>query len=219
MAETVRLKLPLMSASQAQKHVTHNEAIALLDLLVGVIPVLDRDLTSPPGGALDGAVYILAGSGSGDWAGFAAHDLALMIDGSWRRVLPSLGMLAAVADEGGLLVWFNGTGWTVSLSGAGFISETGSFTADAGHFGATVRLDSAGDATVTLAADTPVGTSFSLLQVGAGAAVFVPASGASLHHEANHAKSNGPWALCGAVVESNPGGASASWVLYGSTQI
>jgi len=110
MAETVRLKLPLMSASQAQKHVTHNEAITMLDLLVGVIPVLDRSLAAAPA-ASDGAVYILGGAGTGGWAGYSAGDLALMIDGSWRRVLPSVGMVATIAAEGGMQIVWTGSSW------------------------------------------------------------------------------------------------------------
>lgn len=218
MSETPRLKLPLMTGSQAQKHVTHNEAITVLDLLNGVIPVLDRDLSAPPGGDVDGAVYILGAAGTGDWDGFDEHDLALMIDGGWRRVLPSVGMLAAIADEGALLVWFNGSAWTISLAGAGLVTETGAFAVGAGHYGATIRFNSSTNAAVTLPADAPAGTSFSLLQVGVGQALFAPASGASLHHEAAHSRSNAQWAICGAIVESNAGGSAASWVLYGSTQ-
>jgi len=118
MAETVRLKLPLMSASQAQKHVTHNEAITMLDLLVGVIPVLDRSLTAAPA-ASDGAVYILGGAGTGGWAGYSAGDLALMIDGSWRRVLPSVGMVATIAAEGGLQVYWTGSLWATLGTSSG----------------------------------------------------------------------------------------------------
>ena len=47
--ETSRFKLPLLSASQAQKHVTVNEALTMLDLLVGVIPVASRALNTPGG--------------------------------------------------------------------------------------------------------------------------------------------------------------------------
>lgn len=34
MSVTQRLQLPYIAASQAQKHVTHNEALVLLDALV-----------------------------------------------------------------------------------------------------------------------------------------------------------------------------------------
>jgi hypothetical protein len=111
MAETTRFKLPLLSASQAQKHVTVNEALTLLDLLVGIIPVTSRALTAPAGGELDGTVMILGGAGTGLWAGFAANDLALKLDGGLRRVLPSPVMLASIAAEAGKLVYFTGAAW------------------------------------------------------------------------------------------------------------
>ena len=41
------LSLPLLQASQAQKHVTHNEALMQLDLLVQ-LTVADRTRTAPP---------------------------------------------------------------------------------------------------------------------------------------------------------------------------
>ena len=97
------------------------------------------------------------------------------------------------------------------------VTETAAFTVGASHFGATVRLSSATGVNVTLPADAPVGTGFTLLQVGLGEAIFAPGAGASLHHDAGHTRSLGHWALCGAVVESNAGSA-ASWVLYGSTK-
>jgi len=42
------LGLPLLVPSQAQKTVTHNEALLILDSLVQ-LAVLDRDRTEPPG--------------------------------------------------------------------------------------------------------------------------------------------------------------------------
>jgi hypothetical protein len=44
---TTHLLLPYILAAQAQKHVTHNEALRILDGLVQ-LSVLDRDLTAPP---------------------------------------------------------------------------------------------------------------------------------------------------------------------------
>lgn len=54
MPNTTKLGLPLLTASQSQKHVAHNEAINKLDILVQ-LNVLDRDLTAPPGSPVDGA--------------------------------------------------------------------------------------------------------------------------------------------------------------------
>ena len=59
---TTHLLLPYILAAQAQKHVTHNEALRLLDGLVQ-LSVLDRDLTAPPGSPTDGDRYIV-GSGA-----------------------------------------------------------------------------------------------------------------------------------------------------------
>jgi hypothetical protein len=44
---TTHLLLPYILAAQAQKHVTHNEALRILDGLVH-LSVLDRDLAAPP---------------------------------------------------------------------------------------------------------------------------------------------------------------------------
>ena len=59
------LQLPHILAAQAQKHVTHNEALRLLDGLVQ-ISVLDRGLTSPPGCPADGDRYIVGSGAAGD---------------------------------------------------------------------------------------------------------------------------------------------------------
>ncbi|MCC0809144.1 DUF2793 domain-containing protein, partial [Methylobacterium sp. W2] len=44
---TDNLALPLIAAAQAGKHVTHNEALVVLDRLVQ-LACLDKDLTAPP---------------------------------------------------------------------------------------------------------------------------------------------------------------------------
>jgi len=66
---TTKLLLPYILAAQAQKHVTHNEALRLLDGLVQ-LSVFDRDLTAPPGSPNDGDRYIVASGATGDWAGW-----------------------------------------------------------------------------------------------------------------------------------------------------
>jgi Protein of unknown function (DUF2793) len=48
MDATSNLHLPFIVAAQAQKHVTHNEALRALDAVVQ-LAVLDRDLAAPPG--------------------------------------------------------------------------------------------------------------------------------------------------------------------------
>ena len=56
---TTNLLLPYILAAQAQKHVTHNDALRLLDGLVQ-LSVKGRDLTAPPASPAEGARYIVA---------------------------------------------------------------------------------------------------------------------------------------------------------------
>lgn len=116
MDETTNLRLPYIMAAQAQKHVTHNEAIRALDCLVQ-LSVADRDLTTPPATPDDGARYIIAAGGTGAWSG---HDLAIAAyqDGAWEIYTPREGWTAWVADEDQLLVW-NGSAWIATASGGG----------------------------------------------------------------------------------------------------
>ncbi|MCH2078624.1 MAG: DUF2793 domain-containing protein [Rhodobacteraceae bacterium] len=105
---TTHLLLPYILAAQAQKHVTHNEALRLLDGLIQ-LAVLDRDLTAPPGSPADGDRYIIASGATGDWAGWD-QNVALWTDGAWMRLQPRTGWRAWVEDEGLLLV-YDGAGW------------------------------------------------------------------------------------------------------------
>jgi len=105
---TTHLLLPYILAAQAQKHVTHNEALRLLDGLVQ-LSVLDRDLTAPPGSPADGDRYIVASGATGDWTGWDLN-VALWTDGAWLRLPPRTGWRAWVEDEGLLLV-YDGAGW------------------------------------------------------------------------------------------------------------
>jgi hypothetical protein len=105
---TTHLLLPYILAAQAQKHVTHNEALRILDGLVQ-LSVLDRDLTAPPGSPADGDRYIVGSGATGDWAGWNLN-VALWTDGAWLRLPPRTGWRAWVQDEGLLLV-YDGSSW------------------------------------------------------------------------------------------------------------
>ena len=109
MTDTANLGLPCIEGSQAQKHVTHNDALRILDTLVQ-LAVADRDLTAPPGSPAEGQRWIVKATGTGAWAG---HDNAIAAwqDGGWQFSLPQTGWVAFVEDEGTLLVW-SGTAWS-----------------------------------------------------------------------------------------------------------
>ncbi|MFQ5625423.1 MAG: DUF2793 domain-containing protein [Methyloligellaceae bacterium] len=91
MSNSANLILPFIAAAQAQKHVTHNEAIRTLDAIVQ-LAVLDRDLTVPPGTPAVGARYIVAAGATGAWAGKDSQ-VAAFQDGAWAFYAPQEGWL------------------------------------------------------------------------------------------------------------------------------
>ena len=108
MSDTTHLGLPLIAGDQAQKHVTHNEALILLDHAVH-LAVISRALSAPPGSPAEGERYLIAASASGAWSG---HDgeLAFYQDGVWRFAEPRTGWrLWSIAEEKFWL--FDGTLW------------------------------------------------------------------------------------------------------------
>jgi hypothetical protein len=113
MSETIHLELPYIAASQAQKHVTHNEALRILDALV-MLSVKDRDLSAPPGSPADGDRYLVKPAGSGGFAG-KDNQIAHFRDGAWTFHTPRSGWLCYVEDEELPLV-YDGSAW-VSLLG------------------------------------------------------------------------------------------------------
>ncbi|WP_323718211.1 DUF2793 domain-containing protein [Paracoccus aminovorans] len=105
---TTHLLLPYILASQAQKHVTHNEALRLLDAMVQ-LSVLDRTRTAPPASPVDGDRHIVASGATGLWTGWDLN-VAFWVDGVWMRLVPRPGWLAWIAAEQAFVVW-NGSAW------------------------------------------------------------------------------------------------------------
>ncbi|TKD51649.1 DUF2793 domain-containing protein [Sphingomonas baiyangensis] len=95
---TDRWALPLLHAGQAQKEITHNEAVVLIDALLA--PVVEaRDVTNPPAAAAPGQCWVVAGGASGIWAG-RDNMLAVWTAGGWRFVAPREGMCVWSIAEG-----------------------------------------------------------------------------------------------------------------------
>lgn len=105
---TTHLQLPYLLASQAQKHVTHNEALRLLDAMVQ-LAVLDRTRTVPPGSPGDGDRHIVAAGATGLWAGWDLN-IAYWVDGAWTRLVPRSGWMAWIAAEAAFVGW-DGSAW------------------------------------------------------------------------------------------------------------
>ena len=108
MPDTPNLALPLIAAAQAQKHVTHNEALLAIDALVHCA-IKDKDLAAPPAAPAEGDRYIVAASPTGAWAGKAGM-IAAWQDGVWRFYAAKAGMIAFAVDER-QLYHFNGSAW------------------------------------------------------------------------------------------------------------
>jgi hypothetical protein len=109
MSETPLLGLPLLESAQAQKHVTHNEALLLLDAAVH-LSAITRALATPPASPEDGDRYLVAAAPTGDWTGHAG-DIAFREAAIWRFAVPREGWRLWVEDEQSFLI-FNGTAWT-----------------------------------------------------------------------------------------------------------
>ena len=118
MTVTPRLSLPLLAAGQAQKHVTHNDALVRLDALIHLV-VDSRTQTEPPASPTALSAYIVPAGGSGIFAG-RADQVALFEDDGWTFLAPRTGWQAWVADEAEHNLW-TGTEWRRAspLSGLG----------------------------------------------------------------------------------------------------
>lgn len=123
MASTVHLGLPLLAASQAQKHVTVNEALAILDA-AAQLHVSSSVVATPPTSAAEGTSFLLPAAANGDWAGKSGN-IAVWSNGGWIFLTPRSGWRVWDASRQG---WhfFDGTAWiadavVASQHGAGMI--------------------------------------------------------------------------------------------------
>lgn len=90
---SANLNLPYIQPAQAQKHVTHNEAVEVLDVLVQLY-VQGFDATIPPTAVADGQAYALGGAPVTDWAGYGGR-VAIYLNGGWTFQSPKEGWIAA----------------------------------------------------------------------------------------------------------------------------
>ena len=105
---TPNLNLPFIAPAQAQKHVTHNEAIRALDAIVQ-LSLQSKALSTPPASPADGARYFVASAATGAWAGMESQ-IAAFQDGAWAFFAPQSGWQAWTEDESTFQVW-DGQAW------------------------------------------------------------------------------------------------------------
>lgn len=102
------LSLPYLQPAQAQKHVTHNEALRILDA-VTQLSVLSTALSVPPGAPNNGDRYLVGPAASGAWTG-QENAVAVWAENAWTFFAPGTGWRVDVAATGQTLR-FNGISW------------------------------------------------------------------------------------------------------------
>lgn len=120
------LSLPFLMPSQAQKHVTHNEALRRLDVVVQ-LRVAAFDAVTPPADPAEGDVHALGAQPEAAWAG-QAHALAAWLDGTWHFLPPQEGWRAWGRSEQQLRIW-TGSAWVLPVADIDNLQSLGIGTA------------------------------------------------------------------------------------------
>jgi len=113
--ESARLALPFLAAGQAQKELTHNEALALVDIGIGAA-VKSAGVETPPSIPVIGECWILGDAPTGAWADRAGA-LACWTESGWRFLAGREGMVVWVQDQ---QLWAvrEASGWTIGAARA-----------------------------------------------------------------------------------------------------
>ena len=90
MSDTARFALPLLESGQAQKELTHNEALTLID--IGLHAAVEAiGVEQPPVAPVIGQCWVIGPAPGGDWTGQAGA-VAGWTAGGWRFLRPRDGM-------------------------------------------------------------------------------------------------------------------------------
>ncbi|MCF2903368.1 DUF2793 domain-containing protein [Octadecabacter sp. CECT 8868] len=137
---SANLELPYLAPAQAQKHVTHNEALQIIDAVVQ-LSVESRILSEPSGTVDAGTCFVVPELATGVWMG-QDNKIALWNGTGWIFLTAKEGWRAWVIAEGLEVVMTSGAWMTAEGQGA---SETFGIntTADVVN-----RLSVAADATL-----------------------------------------------------------------------
>lgn len=142
---TPRTGLPLIAGGQAQKHITHNEALAILDGLIPAVVVSATTATAPATPA-DGEAYIAPASGV--FGSVPAGQIAVYQGGFWVPVPAAFGWRVLVLDEGRERVNAGSRGWIPG-------QVVGSMGGGAGLRVLDFEVATTGAASITLAGAIP----------------------------------------------------------------
>lgn len=119
MAETANFQLPLLAPSQAQKHVTVNDALAIADAGLQ-LRLSSRTTATPPDPVPEGSAWAVPAGAVNAWAGQDGK-VAIGANGGWLFVTPARGWRAFVVDESEMAL-HDGAAWrtgTLAISPGG----------------------------------------------------------------------------------------------------
>jgi len=105
--QTTNLEMPYILSSQAQKHITHNEALQRLDATVQL--VIQQALDTPPGAPFEGQCYAVLDAPTGAWSG-KAEKIAVWQDGAWLFITPRPGWIGWFVAAARQQIW-TGSDW------------------------------------------------------------------------------------------------------------
>lgn len=104
------LSLPYIQPAQAQKHVTHNEALRVLDATVQ-LSVEALDTATPPAPPTVGQRFIVGTGATDAWAGQDGA-VAVYEESAWMFYPPQEGWIAYVRSQGAF-AQFDGSDWSL----------------------------------------------------------------------------------------------------------
>jgi hypothetical protein len=105
--QTTNLQLPYIMPSQAQKHITHNEALNRLDALVQL--VIQSASNAPPASPDEGDCHAVLSAPTGAWSGKPGR-IAFFQDGAWIFITPRIGWIAWFISGARQKIW-TGSAW------------------------------------------------------------------------------------------------------------
>lgn len=115
MAETSQFGLPLLSQGQAQKSVSMNEALSIIDA-VAQLRIQSGSNVSPPPASQEGEAFYVPQGAVGAWSGQAGK-IAVFCNTGWRFVTPKVGWQAFNVELGTNQL-FDGSDWLNSTLAA-----------------------------------------------------------------------------------------------------
>lgn len=129
-----RLGITELAASQVDRSVTINEAIALLEAGATFYAAVQVLLNTPPGSPAEGDLYIVGTAGTGAWSG-KNNNVTVYYNAAWLFMAPIEGMFAW-DQTANLLKRYDGSSWVT-------FAATGATVADADYGDITVSSSGA----------------------------------------------------------------------------